>query len=109
MTGLTDVSQCIDCSPGIACIIEGMTDLSQAINCPEGYIRSYYKTTSFTMFSNPWPAGYYCGTKTANVSEYHLWDRELYCLSVSTSTGRTQNKCLIGYFWPLGTAATMNA
>ena len=109
MTGLTDVSQCIDCIPCIACIIEGMTSLSQAIDCPEGYIWSSYKTTSFTMFNNPWLAGYYCGTKTAKVSEYHLWDKELYCPSASTSTGRTQNKCLIGYFWPLGTAATVNA
>ena len=53
MTGLTDINQCIDCIPGIACIIEGMTSLSQAIDCPEGYIWNSYKTTSFTMFNNP--------------------------------------------------------
>ena len=109
MTGLTNVSQCIDCIPGIACIIEGMTSISKAIDCPEEYIWSFDKITNFKNVELSYPAGYYCGTKTAKVSEYHLWDRELYCPSASTSTGRSQNKCLMGYFWPLGTAATVNA
>jgi len=108
-TGLVSVSECTLCEPRIACILEGMTSLTQAIDCPEGYVCSNYGTTSFTMFSIPCPEGYYWGTRTAVPADYNFCDRGLYCPSASTSTGRTQNKCLTGYFCPLGTAATLNS
>ena len=61
------------------------------------------------MFSNPCPEGYYCGTGTSEIADYNFCDRGLYCPSASTSTGRTQNKCLSGFFCPLGTAAKLNS
>jgi hypothetical protein len=108
-TGLTSQSQCTDWEPKIVCILEGMTSLDQAIDCPEGYVWPNYRTTSFTMFSNPCPEGYYWGARTSVPSDYNFCDRGLYWPQASTSTGRTQNRCLSGYFCPLGTAANLNA
>ena len=109
VTGLSDVNNCQECKPAIVCIVEGMTSLDQAIDCTEGYVCPNSRTTSFTMFDIPCPEGYYCGARTATEDQYRFCDDGLYCPTASTSTGRTQNRCLAGYFWPLGTAARLNS
>ena len=86
-----------------------MTSLDQAIDCPEGYVCPNSGTTSFTILDNPCPEGYYCGARTATEEQYKFCDNSLYCPTASTSTGRTQNRFPTNYFWPLGTAASLNS
>jgi hypothetical protein len=108
-TGLYGEDQCTPWEPGIVCTLEGMTSLDLAIPCPEGYVCSEYKLQIFTLPNNPCPEGYYWGLRTISQDDFFLWRRGLYCPTATTSTGVSQNRWIPGYYWPLGTAAVMNA
>lgn len=124
--GLTSANQCQVCPERYVCGMQGMTIFatvdqtdcsngnicyanSQATSCPEGYACAA-GTTSYTQFSYPCEAGYFCKSLTALPEMRYLLCPSGFVCKGATGFSRAYTiPCPAGYFCPEGTAGVENA